>query len=141
MPVLVEISKAWIKQTFAWSNTRRAWIDRLAALGLILAFVALCWFGKYLSNAQIIFSAGLLCAVGAIMARRGWVRLFGPILFFDLVRTARRNRYFVVRYLSLLTLFALLFFVHWSINFGEVTREWNTSEAQQFTMVYFTVFV
>jgi ABC-type transport system involved in multi-copper enzyme maturation permease subunit len=141
MSVLFDVNRRWFKQNLAWSNTRRAWIDRLAGLGLFFGFAALLWFSRRLSTTQIVVSSGLLCAAGAIMARRGWVRLFGPILFFDLVRTARRNRYFVIRYVCLLTLFALLFFVHWTLNFGEVARDWNTGEAQQFTMTYFLVFV
>ena len=121
MPVLLDTGWTWFRQTFAWSNSRRAWIDRFAALGLALGFVALLWFSRRLATAQIVLSSALLCAAGAIMARRGWVRLFGPILFFDLVRTARRNRYFVVRYVCLLTL-SLLFFVHWTVEFRQSVR-------------------
>jgi ABC-type transport system involved in multi-copper enzyme maturation permease subunit len=43
----------------------------------------------------------------AYLLRRGWVRLFGPVLFYDLVRNARRARTYVTRsaYLALLLLF------------------------------------
>ena len=40
------------------------------------------------------------------------MRLFGPILFYDLVTTARRTRFFIIRYLCLLMLVGLLFFVN-----------------------------
>lgn len=137
----VLIGRTWLKQNFAWSNTRRAWIDRLSGLGLLLGFAALLWFSGRLSTTQVVVSTALLCAAGALMLRRGWVRLFGPILFFDLVRSARRQRYFVVRYIILLLLFGLLFFVHWTLNFGEVARKWTTFDAQHFTITYFVVFV
>jgi ABC-type transport system involved in multi-copper enzyme maturation permease subunit len=36
-----------------------------------------------------------------VLLRRAWLWLFGPILFYDLVRLARRNRYFLIRVLYL----------------------------------------
>lgn len=141
MSVQFDVGRTWLKQNFAWSNTRRAWIDRLSGLGLLLAFAALVWFSRRLSTTQLVMCTALLCGAGAILSRRGWVRLFGPILFFDLVRSARRTRYYVVRHVCLLLLFALLFFVHWTLSFGEVARGWTTADAQQFTMTYFVVFV
>src|SRR5437764_9693925 len=42
--------------------------------------------------------AGLLLAL-AVLARRGWVRLFGPVLLYEGLRSARRTRFFVLRWL------------------------------------------
>ena len=40
----------------------------------------------------------------AISSWLGWLKLFGPVLFYDMVRTARRSRYVFIRllYASLL---------------------------------------
>src|SRR5206468_714418 len=56
--------------------------------------------------------------------------------------TARRSRYFIVRYMCLLTLVGLLFFVQWVNGFGNSKNyEATTSEAQTMTQIYFFVFV
>ncbi len=88
MSVLIDVGRTWLKQTFAWSNTRRAWVDRLAGSGLIVCFVLLAWFSRRLSTTQLVLSFAGLAALAAFMLRRGWIHLFGPILFYDLVRTA-----------------------------------------------------
>jgi ABC-type transport system involved in multi-copper enzyme maturation permease subunit len=49
----------------------------------------------------------------AILARRGWVRLFGPVLFYEGLRAARRTRFFVLRWLYAVGLLLLLLWVHW----------------------------
>ncbi|HEV8062716.1 MAG TPA: ABC transporter permease subunit [Gemmataceae bacterium] len=141
MSVLIDVGRTWLKQTFTWSNTRRAWVDRLAGTGLIVCFALLAWYSHRLSATQLVSSFALLAALAAFMLRRGWIHLFGPILFYDLVRTARRTRYFVIRYLCLLTLVGLFFFVHWASNSGNPSNVMTTSEAQNFTFFYFLVFV
>ena len=155
MSALFDVGCTWIKQTFAWSNSRRAWIDRLSGAGLLACFALLIWFSRRLSTTQIVLISAILSATAAFLLRRGWTHLFGPILFYDLVRTARRNRYFIVRCICLLTLFGLLFFVHWTLPYGNVSNnvarsqsqkdhdsdKMTTSEAQTFTLVYFSVFV
>src|SRR5947209_6000928 len=57
-------------------------------------------------------AAGLILAV-AVLARRGWVRLFGPVLFYEGLRAARRARFFLLRWLYAVGLFLLLLWVHW----------------------------
>lgn len=44
-----------------------------------------------------LMAVGLLIG-GAILQRRGLVQFFGPVLISDLIRTTRRNRYFVLRF-------------------------------------------
>jgi ABC-type transport system involved in multi-copper enzyme maturation permease subunit len=44
---------------------------------------------------------------------RGWFRLFGPVLFYDLVRLARRNRYIILRCLYAGILAAILYWLYY----------------------------
>jgi ABC-type transport system involved in multi-copper enzyme maturation permease subunit len=57
-------------------------------------------------------AAGLVLTL-AYLARRGWVRLFGPVLFYEGLRAARRTRFFVLRWLYAVGLLLLLLWVHW----------------------------
>ena len=57
-------------------------------------------------------AAGLILAL-AVLARRGWVRLFGPVLFYEGLRAARRPRFFFLRWLYAVGLLLLLLWVHW----------------------------
>jgi ABC-type transport system involved in multi-copper enzyme maturation permease subunit len=47
----------------------------------------------------------------AILARKGWIRLLGPVLFYDAIRTGRRSRYIVLRCLYAT---AFLFVMYWT---------------------------
>jgi ABC-type transport system involved in multi-copper enzyme maturation permease subunit len=84
--------------------------------GLWLAGAAgLFWLGPELSLLErailsIILLVGLL-----IILRRFWSWLLGPLFFYDLVRTARRNRLIPIRCLFALALLAVvfLFYVSW----------------------------
>jgi ABC-type transport system involved in multi-copper enzyme maturation permease subunit len=80
-----------------------AWVA--AALVLVLA-------RNRLPPAALFTLAAALVLGLALLARRGWLRLFGPVLFYDLVRSGRRARYFVLRCLYALGLFLLLLWVY-----------------------------
>jgi ABC-type transport system involved in multi-copper enzyme maturation permease subunit len=79
------------------------WRDRAAVLLLVtlVGTAAGCSF-LWLTFSQQVVLGGLLLVVVALAARQGWLKLFGPVLFYDLVRSARRLRFVVVR-----TLYAL----------------------------------
>src|SRR5262245_45282989 len=84
-----------------------------AGLGslLVLAAAALAWFrGQMSAPRQVALWALLLLAAGVLL-RRGWLRLFGPVLLYDLIRMGRRNRFFLLRVLYAI---ALLFMLSWS---------------------------
>src|SRR5262249_36819352 len=61
--------------------------------------------------------AGLVLAL-AYLARRGWLRLFGPVLLYEVLRNARRGRYFLLRWLYAVGLLLLLLWVHsmWNLH-------------------------
>ena len=43
---------------------------------------------------------------------RGWLKLFGPVLFYDMITTARRSRYVVMRLLYAAILLGILCFMY-----------------------------
>src|SRR5438445_13045907 len=87
----------WFRRRPAWSNSRQSWQERVGATSLIGAAAAVAWFSDRLSRAQQVLLWGLLLVAFAVLLRRGWLKLFGPVLFYDLIRTSRRGRYFLSR--------------------------------------------
>lgn len=80
--------------------------------------------------------------------RGAWSKLFGPILFYDLVRTGRRRRYLVVRFVYGLFLTGTLFFVYACWFLGEyeplkamLTGSVPAAELASFASSFFYVFV
>ena len=80
----------------------------VAAAGLVV------YAGDLPPWATILISACLLL-VAAVLFRRGWLMLFGPILWYDLVRTSRRPRTYFVLPISLLILFFVLALMYWHV--------------------------
>src|SRR5207249_11661599 len=97
--------------------SQRTWEDRVA-LGLLGAAALGLWsFGGNLSlSAQVFLWGGLLLTL-AVLLRQGWLKLFGPVLFYDLVRTGRRSRYIHLRFLYALILWGVLVWMDyaWSL--------------------------
>src|SRR5262245_58953262 len=97
MPRFAPAVAAWMRHNLSWSNSRQAWQERLGAL-LVLSAVAAGFF--WLRSVQpvwhVLYWGSLLTAAAALL-HRGWLRLFGPVLFFDLLCLARRLRYFLAR--------------------------------------------
>jgi ABC-type Na+ efflux pump permease subunit len=100
----------WLRLTFSWSGTGLAWGERLAVLGLVAGAVALVVWGGDLETWQRVAGWCALLFTAALLLQRGWVFLFGPVLFYDLVRHSRRARLFLLRTGFLL----LLWFFLWS---------------------------
>jgi ABC-type transport system involved in multi-copper enzyme maturation permease subunit len=106
MSSIVNACLIWVRRNWHWSNSRQSWEERIGALFLFTGAGLLLWFAARLSLTQQVLYWGLLILALAVLMRRGWLKLFGPVLFYDLVRMARRSRYFLVR--SLYALFLLL---------------------------------
>ncbi len=89
-----------LRHVFAWSNTWESWRERLVgflflAVGAPLLYFSVTRLAFWLSAILwAIYALGL-----ALSSRQGWIRLFGPVLFYDMVRTARRSRYSIIRIL------------------------------------------
>jgi ABC-type transport system involved in multi-copper enzyme maturation permease subunit len=137
----------WLKRTVPWSNTRQAWQERMGLLLTLVAAVALAFHGDALPGwAQAASWAGLALAV-AYLLRRGWIRLFGPVLFYDLVRSARRTRAYVVRTAYLVCLLIGLSLLYLNYDPGRFYRgtasrgPLRSNEAAQFAEAFFGTFM
>lgn len=97
----------WVRQRIGWSNSRQAWEERAGFLLLLIGAAAIWWLGGRLSLLQHAVLWSLLLLTAAILLRRGWLKLFGPVLFYDMIRSARRGKYFLLRvvYAGLLLFF------------------------------------
>jgi ABC-type transport system involved in multi-copper enzyme maturation permease subunit len=103
MSSIVNTAQGWLRRNLAWSNTRQAWEERVGMLLLVAGACGVWLVRSGLTLPQELTLWALLGITLAVLLRRGWLRLFGPMLFYDLVRVARRGRYYLLR-----TLFALL---------------------------------
>jgi ABC-type transport system involved in multi-copper enzyme maturation permease subunit len=73
-------------------------LELVAGGGLLLATAIAWWSLSGLSLLQQVLLGALVVAGLAALSRRGWLRLFGPVLFYDLIRMTRRSRFFWLRF-------------------------------------------
>jgi ABC-type transport system involved in multi-copper enzyme maturation permease subunit len=141
MSPLVRASLERLRRTFAWSNSRESWEERVGISFLLAGPGGVWWLGGSLSVAQEMILWGMLVLAAAVLLRRGWLRLFGPMLFYDLLRIARRSRYFLFRGLYSLVLSLLLawFYLIWAIDRPANTMSAN--EMAQFAESFFYTFL
>jgi ABC-type transport system involved in multi-copper enzyme maturation permease subunit len=133
-----QASISWFKQTLGWSNSRESWIERLVAAALLLCLVGLGFLGTR-ANAYLTVTLWTVLAVAAaVLLRRGWLKLFGPVLFYDMLCTARRGRYSLIRCAYSLFLLAVLFW-SWMLTF-EFGRQTGREQAGMIAMNYFQWF-
>src|SRR6516225_3027610 len=138
---MVNYALAWARRNLAWSNTRTAWRERLGP-GLALAGTgALGWYTGNLTLAQQVFFWSLWLFLLAVLLRRGWFTLCGPILLYDLVRITRRSRYTLYRFYAYFVIVLLgLFFASWYWQQREV-RSLSLKETASFAAVFFYFFL
>jgi ABC-type transport system involved in multi-copper enzyme maturation permease subunit len=133
---------AWLRRHLAWSGRRRSWQERLAAAAALAAGGALLVLARGRPPAQQAVLAGLFLAALAAVARRGWLKLFGPVLFYDLVRIARRSRYYLVRVLYALVLLGMLGWVYFAWTVGRPGSDaLPPNEAASFAAAFFSMFM
>jgi ABC-type transport system involved in multi-copper enzyme maturation permease subunit len=125
----------WLRQSFAFSTSRESWRERLIALVLVVTLAALAyltWTGGVVVRLEhrtvTVPFRGLLGAwalwglLALVILARGNVKLFGPVLFYDMVRSARRSRYILMRAAYCVVLLLILFFV-WMTTAAHQLRE------------------
>src|SRR5262249_37085487 len=85
-------------------------VVRLALIVLLQGGVgvALWQFGSFLSPGHYLVIAGADLLVSSLVLTAGQVKLFGPVFFFDAVRSARRGWHLVFRCLLLAALLLVL---------------------------------
>src|SRR5258708_2590795 len=96
---LLQSCTMWFRANFGWSSSRQSWQERLSLGGILLAAFMALWLGSRLPLVQQLFLWGLIVVAALVLLRRGWLQLFGRVLFYDMVRAARRSRYFFLRWL------------------------------------------
>jgi ABC-type transport system involved in multi-copper enzyme maturation permease subunit len=97
---------------FLVAAIRTRYSEAAGPINLLVA-AAVLWTLGYWLPLGLTLSLWLAWAVAvAILQRRGHLQVFGPVLFYDMVRTARRNRYVLLRCLYAGFLMLLLFFVY-----------------------------
>lgn len=99
----------WLRHTFSWSTSRQSWEERVGLL-LLLAGGLTAWaFSSRMTVLQNVLAWGAIAVTAAVLLRRGWLVLFGPVLFYEMIRSARRGRYFLLRCLYAGLLLFILF--------------------------------
>jgi ABC-type transport system involved in multi-copper enzyme maturation permease subunit len=125
-----------------WSNTWQAWQERLGVLGILAAALSLWWVADAVPAwAQVLGWASLVLLL-AFFSRRGWLKLFGPVLFYDLVRNARRTSFFAYRvlYLGILLLLLCWMYLSWRKSYL-LTEPVTSSEAAELALLFFITFM
>jgi len=141
--------RSWLARRVPWSNSRQAWRERGSVLLVLTCALALWWFAAALSPlAQVLLWAVLLLVAGYLL-RRSWVQLFGPMLFFEILRAGRRPRHIIFRIVYALLLLVILFFAYsyWFLDRREST--WlliqgvslRARDVADFTASFFFVFM
>jgi ABC-type transport system involved in multi-copper enzyme maturation permease subunit len=95
--------------------SKLSWLDRMTVLLVVVGLAATAWYSRNFTLLQQVIAWGLVLSVLAVLSRRGWLKLFGPVLLYDLMRISRRSRYFLLRGVYACILFGLLYwqFLEW----------------------------
>src|SRR5262245_12653054 len=96
--------------------------------------------GSFAHSSQVALCAALTVAA-AVLLRRGWLKLFGPVLFYDLVRLARRGRYALLRCLYAVLLFLMLLSVYNNFRAWDIDADAKVKQLPRLAEVFFFTFM
>src|SRR5580700_3026427 len=133
MPTLTPATEVGTK-----SSPSRLWSlppSALSAALLLAGAGCLYWFGKGSGGAGLLVGWAVWLAASVVLLRRGWLRLFGPVLFYDLISLARRGRYVLLRVGYALALLFTLYNVYG--NYEYTLRAINTNAMAEFGQAFF----
>ncbi len=158
MPLARDLN-SWLTEFFNPARGRSAWIERLSLLlaldvgvrGLALAvqgglMLTTAFFGgvgdwkihlRWFVIAAVPWAAAVM--VLALLARRYPPRVFGPVLFYDLVRTARRVRFTVIRTAYAGLLGVILLWIGFVVLVEDTGS--NNNRMAEMAQIYFYVFM
>jgi len=131
----------WFR-TNVGSSTPQEWGERFLFGTWLLGLVALaCLGGRLLLGVQALLW-GLLILSGAYLLRSGTVRLFGPVLLYDLLGIARRGRYLWLRfaYAVVLLLSLTSLYVYWNSNLPRQGAP-SSAEITRFAESFYLIFM
>jgi ABC-type transport system involved in multi-copper enzyme maturation permease subunit len=121
----------------SWPKAMTVWFWQLA---VVVALGVGIWLLVVLTQLPVLYQLGLVggaVVILAVLVRQGRIALFGPVLFYDLVRIARRSRYIFLR----IAYAALLLLILWTTYASFMDRYHNTAvPAQEMAKVAGTFF-
>jgi ABC-type transport system involved in multi-copper enzyme maturation permease subunit len=94
------------------SARKQFWIELLFGLALLAGAVAFWWYRGRLTFLQQVAVWSLFLLALAVLSRKGWVKLFGPVLFYDAIRNGRRSRNILLRCLYAAALLCVLYWTY-----------------------------
>ncbi|HEV3117982.1 MAG TPA: ABC transporter permease subunit, partial [Gemmataceae bacterium] len=137
MPTLTSATEVGTKSSPSWLWSLPS--SAVSAALLLAGAGCLYWFGKGSGGAGLLVAWALWLAASVVLLRRGWLRLFGPVLFYDLVSLARRGRYVLLRVEYAFALLFTLYNVYG--NYEYALRAINTNAMAEFAQAFFFTFV
>lgn len=100
---------SWLRETKGWLSNRAAWPERALNTSFLAGAAGLLWISlSWLTLPQALGVWGFFLLALGFASWMGWIKLLGPVLFYDMIRTARQNRYFFLRMLYAGFLFIVL---------------------------------
>ena len=96
----------WLRLTFRWSTSVQAWHERVGDLFLAIGGVTAAALGLLAWQGTldwplwlVVLAMAGLAAPALVLHRAGWLKVFGPVLYYYMIRQARRSRFIVLRIL------------------------------------------
>lgn len=113
MSSLFAACRKWLERKVPWATNREMWEDIAATVLLLGAAAGFLWLGMRLPLAGRLALWAMLLVGCAYVLRSGKIKLFGPVLFYDMLQVGRRSRYIFFRTLYTIFLGLVLAWVWW----------------------------
>src|SRR5262245_60752401 len=107
--------RTWLRNNLAWSASPLEWQERLG-IGLLALAVLTMWGAEAIPLIfRPVVAVAFLVAL-AVLFRRGWLKLLGPVAVHELVRTTRRSHFVLYRlYTYFILIVMALFYCVWEM--------------------------
>jgi ABC-type transport system involved in multi-copper enzyme maturation permease subunit len=130
-----------LRRIFRWSNSIQTWQERIGDLMLISALVvaSVCSIALGLTWWEVLGVFAFCLLLCFPLSAKGWLKIFGPVLYYDMIRQARRSRFAVLRFVYVLVLVLCLY---GSTN--QTTRQLGSVDVHQGAKIaeyYFEIFM
>jgi ABC-type transport system involved in multi-copper enzyme maturation permease subunit len=135
---LVKSGTSWLRHTMAWSNSWESWQERIVLAAFVLVAGGLAALSAVIDPWKAVGLWYVYFLAVTICSWQGWLKLFGPVLFYDMVCTARRSRYVVMRLLYALVLLGILIVMFMEVGNDPRTRQLDSARLAQ---TFFAVFM